>query len=175
MKLFKPATPYISWLMILLLLIFANLAYAAASRPFKATFDVEQRLGRADRCPRSDQGVPGPAGTFNGTGHATHLGAVQVGAEHCLTTKQDMTSVYVFNGKMVLTGANGDVVLADYVGFFTLVSTGVWSFEGNYFITGGTGRFLDASGTGALFGTLQGQFPGFSQTVSLTAEGRISY
>jgi hypothetical protein len=83
--------------------------------------------------------------------------------------------IYAFNGAMRVTAANGDVVLADYAGFFTLVSAGVYSFEGNYFIKGGTGRFQNASGTGALFGTLQGDFTTFAQTVALTAEGRISY
>ena len=70
---------------------------------------------------------------------------------------------------MTLTAANGDAVRADYSGFFALVSPGGYSFEGNYFIKDGTGRFQDAAGTGPLFGT--GSFSSFT----LTAEGGISY
>lgn len=172
MKPFKPATAWSAWLMALVLAS-AGAAHAAPDRPFKASMDVQEQLGRIGRCP-GDQGLPGLGGTLSGTGHATHLGATTIGAEHCVQVRQDQ-SVYIFDGHMVLTAANGDTVLADYAGFFTPVSTGVYAFEGNYFITDGTGRFQGASGTGAVFGTLQGTLPSLSQTLSLTAEGSIRY
>lgn len=170
MKAFKPAT---AWLMALLLAS-AGAAHAAANRPFKASVSVEEHLGRIGRCPGDQPGVPGLGGTLSGTGHATHLGATTIGAEHCMQVRQDQT-VYISDGHMVLTAANGDTVLADYAGFFTPVSAGVYAFEGNYFITDGTGRFQGAGGSGAVFGTLQGTLPSLSQTLSLTAEGSIRY
>ena len=170
MKALKPATACL----MALLLASAGAAHAAPNRPFKASMTVEEHLGNIGRCPGSQPGVPGLGGTLSGTGHATHLGATTVGAEHCVQLRQDQT-VYISDGQMVLTGANGDTVLADYAGFFTPVSAGVYSFEGNYFITDGTGRFQGAGGSGALFGTLQGTLPSLTQTLSLTAEGSIRY
>jgi hypothetical protein len=169
MKLLKPSMPCRAWLMVLLLLASATLANAAPSRPFKATIDLTVTgIGREEKCPGTTPGVPGGGEQLSGTGHAAHLGAVQVLANHCVNSVQQV-NFYFFNGQMALTAANGDVVRADYSGFFTLVSPDVYSFEGNYFITGGTGRFQDAVGTGALFGT--GSFLSFT----LTAEGGISY
>lgn len=167
MKLFKP--PSLAWFMVMLSLAFASLAYAAPSQPFKATLEMAVAgQGRLEKCPEITPGIHGGGQVLRGTGHATHLGAVQVAGEHCVAVKQQDT-FYFFNGEMALTAANGDVVRADYAGFFTLVSAGVYSFEGNYFIKDGTGRFQDASGTGALFGT------GNLSSLTLTAEGRISY
>jgi hypothetical protein len=169
-KLFKPAMPYLAWLMVLLL-TYASLAYAApSSRPFKATMEMTVvGQGRMEKCPVITPGIHGGGQLLSGTGHATHLGAVQAGGSHCADLRQQV-NFYFFNGEMTLTAPNGDLVHADYSGFLTLVSAGVYSFEGNYFIKDGTGRFQDASGTGALFGTGD-----FSTNITLTAEGRISY
>ena len=90
-------------------------------------------------------------------------------SSHCVDPVQQV-NFYFFVGKLALTAANGDLVNADYSGFLTLVSPGVYSFEGNYFIKDGTGRFQGASGTGALFGTGD-----LANVLTLTAEGRISY
>jgi hypothetical protein len=170
MKLFKAAMPYFAWLMVLLL-TYASLAYAApASRPFKATLEMTVTgQGRGPDCPEVAPGLHGGAQTLSGTGHATHLGAVNATSSHCVDLVQQV-NFYFFNGHMTLTSPNSDVVHVDYSGFLTLVSPGVYSFEGNYFIKNGTGRFQDASGTGALFGTGD-----FSNVLTLTAEGRISY
>ena|GEM_PF-2234980 len=169
-KLFKPAMPYLAWLMVLLLTS-ASLAYAAPpSRPFKATMEMTVvGQGRMEKCPVITPGIHGGGQLLSGTGHATHLGTVQAGGSHCADLRQQV-NFYFFNGEMTLTATNGDLVHSDYSGFLTLVSAGVYSFEGNYFIKGGTGRFQDASGTGALFGTGD-----FSTNLTLTAEGRISY
>lgn len=168
MRLFTPSMPYRALLLVLLLLACTTLASAAPSRPFKASLDLTVTgIGRLEKCPGTP-GVPGGGENLSGTGHATHLGAVQVGASHCVNAVQDV-NFYFFNGEMVLTAANGDIVRADYSGFFTLVSPDVYSFQGNYFIKDGTGRFQGATGMGALFGT--GNF----STLTLTAEGSINY
>jgi hypothetical protein len=152
----------------------AGAAQAAPDRPFKASMAVEEHLGNIGRCATSPGTISGLGGTLSGTGHATHMGALTVGAEHCVQLRADQ-SVYISAGHMVLTGANGDVVRLDYTGTFTPVAPGVYAFEGHYDITDGTGRFVGASGAGPLFGTLQGTLPSQVQTLSLTAEGGIRY
>jgi hypothetical protein len=170
----RTAARFFAWFVALWLA--AGPAQAGPNRPFKGSFDVEERIGRLTSCPGVD-GQPGPGATFTGTGHATHLGQVELNSQHCITIKLDQPDkqVYVSNGHMRLTAPNGDWLLADYAGFFTRVSDDVFSFEGNYYITGGTGRFAEASGTGALFGTAQGSFTTVSQTLRLSADGHIRY
>jgi hypothetical protein len=156
-----------------LLAALAAPAYAAANRPFKADIAVQEQLGRSTDC-LGDQGQPGLQGHFSGSGQATHLGAVHILSVHCVTPRQDLSS-FINRGVMTIEGANGDQVFAEYSGFITRSDAGVFTFEGTYFITGGTGRFVDASGMGALLWTVEGDF--FTQVhgVSLTADGRISY
>jgi hypothetical protein len=152
----------------------ATPAHAApGSRPFKASLDLDQRSGRSTVC-LGPQGQPGTAGQLSGTGHATHLGAVQFAGFHCLSFRLNQPT-NVTNGTMTMTAASGDTLRADYSGLISLVSPGVYAFEGNYFIVEGTGRFQEASGSGALFGTLQGEFAPTGQPFSLTADGRIGY
>ncbi len=97
------------------------------------------------------------------------MGSVQVESSHCVDVSQQV-NFYVSRGQMTLTGPDGGLVLADYAGFLTLLSAGAYAFEGNFYVTGGTGRYRDASGTGVLFGAGD-----LSTTWKLTADGRISY
>lgn len=167
MKLFKSVLSR-GGLIGLLLMCCATLASAGASRPFKGTVELTATgMGRLEKCPGSP-GLPGGGETVQGTGHATHLGAIQLTASHCVNLVQEV-NFYLFNGEMAVIASNGDVVHADYSGFLTLVSPGVYSFEGNYFIKDGTGRFDGAIGTGALVGT------GSLSSLTLTADGSISY
>ncbi len=147
--------------------------HAGPERPFKSSLELEHRVGRLTKC-AGDQGQPGSGGTLHGSGHATHLGAVELQSSHCVALRPDQ-SLYLSNGEMRLTAANGDVVLADYAGYLTLVAPGVYAFEGNYFIKDGTGRFQEASGTGAMTGTLKGDFSNNPQGLALSLQGRISY
>lgn len=157
----------------LVLLATAGSAHAGANRPFKASIDAEEHLGRSTEC-LGDQSQPGLRGTLQGTGHATHMGTLQVSAGHCMQQRTD-GSFYASSGRMVLTSASGEVLHADYAGFFLPAGGGTFTFEGNYFVTDGTGRFAGAGGTGALFGTVRGTFPSQIHGLSLSAEGRISY
>ncbi|MBL0420646.1 hypothetical protein JI739_09850 [Ramlibacter sp. AW1] len=154
----------------------ASAAFAGPDRPFKGSLQVEERIGRLGRCP-GPQGQPSLGGTFTGTGHATHLGAVQISGSHCITSEPGTPppAFSLAEGHMTMHSASGDEVLADYAGVFTLVTTGTYTFAGQYVITGGTGRFSDATGGGALTGTLTGDVPSFQQSVSLDALGDIRY
>lgn len=175
MKLFTTRAPCGAGLMVLCIAA-ASLAYAGPSRPFKGSLELEERIGRLTRCP-GPQGQPGTGGTLDGTGHASHLGKVQVSGSHCIESEPGSPppSFQLLDGHMALRAANGDVVLADYSGVFTLATTGNYTFAGQYVITGGTGRFADASGTGVLSGSLQGEVPSFQQAVSIDVEGEIAY
>jgi hypothetical protein len=79
----------------------------------------------------------GGAIVIESLGFATHLGNF---------TRTE----YVFfgpggtiSGEVVFTAANGDELWADFSGAFTSPTT----LEGTYVFTGGTGRFIDATGT----------------------------
>ena len=50
-----------------------------------------------------------------------------------------------------LTGANGDTVVIEMEALTTNIPGGV-TFAGSYTVTGGTGRFAQATGSGALSG-----------------------
>lgn len=160
-------------LVTVLLAALAAPASAGPDRPFKAKVDIQELLGRSTRC-LGDQGQPGLEGHFRGSGQATHVGAVQLLSAHCVTQMQN-GSTFISRATMTLEAANGDRLTGEYSGFITRSDAGVFTFEGTYFITGGTGRFVNASGTGALFWTVEGDFFTQVHNVSLTADGRISY
>ena len=79
-----------------------------------------------------------------GTGNALHMGAVDFDAGHC-QTPQGML------GDWVMTGANGDKVVGTYVAFRVgggPLVVGEWfHLSAAVAITGGTGRFRNATGT----------------------------
>lgn len=87
------------------------------------------------RCSRPSQWVS----TSSGSGVISHLGRVTWTSEHCFQ---------VFAGsfgdaEVVVTAANGDKLFGTYDG----VMTGETTFAETMIITGGTGRFSEASGT----------------------------
>jgi hypothetical protein len=100
-----------------------------------------------------------------GTGNATHLGRFTVEIPHVVNTT-NRTSV----GTYEFTAANGDTLTAGFTGQATLTSPGVLSVVETATITGGTGRFADATGSFIVERV-------FNQVTSLTTgsfEGTIS-
>jgi hypothetical protein len=101
--------------------------------------------------------------TANGSGNATHLGqyAIHYDVEVNLETLAG-------EGSAQLVAANGDVLYANLLGQATPTgTTDVFNVVEEFTITGGTGRFADASGnftlnrevnitTGATSGTMNG-------------------
>jgi hypothetical protein len=76
------------------------------------------------------------------------------------------------SNQLVLTAANGDQIFATYAGTFTIaVAVGV--INGGYHITGGTGRFSKARGTGIVQGIENLSVSPFQGQVQLT--GTITY
>lgn len=139
----------------------STLAFAGPTNvPFKASLTTQEVI-HFD--PVACQSMPFLAGTTTGSGQASHLGAVTGSATDCIMP----TSAYTYtfsNGKLSLIAQNGDELRADYSGNLSPSATPpVFVLNGTYRITGGTGRFANASGTGTVGGlenlaTGQGQF-----------------
>ena len=83
--------------------------------------------------------------TSDGTGRAAHLGRVTYHLSHC--TYEDST---IRVGEMELKAANGDILELTYTGAITQYTPGddyaLWAID--WTVDGGTGRFVDASGSG---------------------------
>ena len=108
-------------------------------------------------------------GDIIGRGTATHLGKVTLASSDWVNPISE-TAFSFISDQLVLTAANGDQILATYSGILRTEGT-VGAITGDYQVVGGTGRFSQATGAGAVQGvediiTGQGQ-------VQLT--GTISY
>jgi hypothetical protein len=80
---------------------------------------------------------------IQGTGNATHLGLFTVDIPH-LVDRQARTGI----GTYTFTAANGDTLTADFTGQATpTASPTILSIVEIAVITGGTGRFADATGS----------------------------
>lgn len=111
----------------------------AGARPFRATLAGEVTFVPSSACP-----APFMSTMTVGSGTATHLGSVTMTAAHC--------AGFVFNGQMTLVAANGDKVFMTYDG--TSTDTPVVHITGGFQITGGTGRFIHATGSGTYTATI---------------------
>ena len=76
------------------------------------------------------------------TGNATKLGRFTVEIPHVVNQ-----AVRVGAGSYIFTAANGDTLTASFTGVGTLIAPGVLSTTETATITGGTGRFADATGS----------------------------
>lgn len=138
--------------------------------PFKAAVVTQETL-RFD--PAACNAPPYLAGTTTGTGVASQMGAISFVASDCIST--GATTFSFGNGQLTITAANGDELKATYSGTLTPLPNPVqlplYTLSGHFNVTGGTGRFEAASGSGYLQGvenTQTGQ--GFFDLV-----GTISY
>jgi hypothetical protein len=130
---------------------------AAAERPFKGTVNAVE-TGT----------IVGPTRFLvrDGGGTATHLGKY---TEH-ITMQINLPTRHSM-GAATFTAANGDTLTATVDGQATPASPGVLSIVEVYTVTGGTGRFADATGTFTMESTVN-QATGLS---SGTFSGAIDY
>lgn len=138
---------------------------ASGSVPFSATL-----TGHANPTPTADPCVL--SNTEGGSGTAVHMGAIAWASSETVNFCSNPDGADV-TGQFTFTAANGDELTGTYV---TLAhpdfAAGIITFSGEWTITGGTGRFAGASGSGTLSG--EGSLaPPFE--VSATFLGRISY
>ena len=113
----------------------------AAQTPFKGTVSADETVVVTP---------PTASLTRDGTGTATYLGRY---TEHIVMTIHLPT--LSSTGTSTFTAANGDTLTATVLGQATPTTTpGVLSIVERYTITGGTGRFADATGTFRLESTV---------------------
>ncbi len=141
----------------------ATVSLDAAARdrpePFVAAAQIAERLqvpnGDAACQPTvQNPGLTG-SGTITGTGLANVVGAFTVTSTDCIRSNVpgQFFPPYTFSSStFTLTAANGDQIVATYGGNAELSPLGLLVLTGTYTITGGTGQFRDASGSGTLAG-----------------------
>ena len=117
----------------------------ARSTPLTISGLTHEQLIPSSDCPSQVGGVT------TGTGFSSILGSVSLKAQDCFT---QIDNYFFFTGTMTFTISGKDVFYADYEGLLkpTLYPS-IFVFTDSVFtITGGTGRFLNASGEGILQG-----------------------
>jgi hypothetical protein len=117
--------------------------------------------------------------TSNGTAYFTHSGKTTYHIDTTFTVSGPNT--FNLAGTSTLVAANGDTAFSTLTGTATATGIGVGEtidFTLVFTITGGTGRFADASGTltaTATSETVSLVGTTFSNRDTFTAEGQISY
>ena len=138
---------------------------ALGSRPFKASIH-----GFAAPTPTPDPCVLSNAETARV--QATHLGRATMESNELVNMCSNPEGADI-DGQFTMTAANGDQLFGTYqtLGHLDFANDDV-TFAGQFTITGGTGRFQDATGGGSIegAGALSPPFDLFAQM-----NGRISY
>lgn len=121
-------------------------AASGAEVPFKAAVHNSTVVSVVDNC--HGKGIPGLLLQVTGEGYATHLGETTWYTD-------DMWGCFdgTQGGTMEFTAANGDQLFGAFVGTWTDVPPAPVTFQGIFWITGGTGRFEGVTGTGNYSGT----------------------
>lgn len=114
--------------------------------PLKVSLDLHEEMGFKPDC-SSQFG-----GTTIGTGNGTHFGKISFKGADCITP---IDNYFTFEGEFILAAANGDKLTGNYDGLFVPINSGpTYSIsDATFEITGGTGRFAQATGSGELQGT----------------------
>lgn len=112
---------------------------AAEQVPFKGTFEATGSPAEVpgDRCPVLTVEI-------HGTGNATHLGSLTTHQSHCVAPP----SLGLTDGVFTLTAANGDELRGIYVAELLPLEPPLFTIDGEFTFTGGTGRFAGATGGG---------------------------
>jgi hypothetical protein len=115
-----------------------------------------------------------PTVSITGTGNYEHLGLTQISIAGAITGFSACGGFTAME-QDTFTAANGDTVLLSVHDVFCPTSSPfVFQFTGVFSITGGTGRFIDASGSGTIQGSIT--FTSASSgTFSGATSGTISY
>ena len=127
--------------------------------PFHATFS-------------GSAAITGPYSTaFAGTGQATHLGSITNDGRVQITGGDDSCPGGIANTHVeVLTAANGDTLTITSLDVACPAGPGKYHGMGHWTVTGGSGRFSDATGSGSFVGS--SDF--VAGTFSITLAGTIS-
>jgi hypothetical protein len=142
-----------------------TVAAGGSSRPFKASIHTfAAPAPTADPCVLSNAEA--------GSAQVTHLGKSEMESNELVNLCSNPEGADI-SGQFTMTAANGDQLFGSYdtLGHLDFANDEV-TFSGQFTITGGTGRFQDATGGGSIegSGTLSPPFDVFAQM-----NGRISY
>lgn len=137
---------------------------AGENKPFKVSLLTQEHVGFSPDCPSKF------GGTTTGTGNGTHLGKVSFSATDCITPMEDH---FTFKGEFTVVATNGDKIVGNYDGSFVPINNGPMYrlSDATFEITGGTGRFAQATGSADLKGTQNTK----TGKGTLKADGTISY
>jgi hypothetical protein len=123
--------------------LIAGALLVALAGPVSAGDQVPFRGTLAGTATITPLGGPMVAVEIDATGTATYLGRFTLEAPH-VVNQATLTAV----GTYTLTAANGDTITADLAGTARMVEPpNVIAITETATVTGGTGRFADASGT----------------------------
>jgi hypothetical protein len=109
-------------------------AKGGSALPFTGTLESTERVESA--------GATADVRHLDGTGHATHLGRFALSADFTVTRATGNAT-----GTATWTAANGDEIVASVVGHGDILVFPTVTIAETHTITGGTGRFANASGT----------------------------
>ena len=84
-----------------------------------------------------------------GQGNASHMGVTTAVTDNQVVNVIDGSATATYT----LTGVNGDTVVLEMIFQTTFLPNNAVTFEGSYTVTGGTGRFYGATGSGDLAGS----------------------
>ncbi len=117
------------------------------TKEIKFSLGTQEQVGYTPTC------LSQFGGTTSGSGKGTHLGVISLAASDCITPMQNY--FISNNGNLTITAANGDKLTGTYSGSFIPTDHPSIYMYDNFTIqiTGGTGRFAGATGSGILEGT----------------------
>ena len=159
------ALKYVTALATVLTLMGSGIVAAGDARPMTGSFTAGV-VPVAQRC--------GPAALtigFEISGVASHLGRLTGIGSNCTEFTLATSSVAIWDGETTLTAADGSTITTIATGTQEAPIGGVATFTITHTVTGGSGRFADASGVWLLTGTINF----LTGVVDGTVDGWLSY
>jgi hypothetical protein len=153
--------------LVVTMVVVSSIAGAQAPLPFRAAIAISESIQVTGTSPCF------LIGEISGTGVAAHLGSLTITSTDCITPMSETTFSFL-SQNVVLTTASGEQIFVDYSGTFN-INGSVGTIVGGYRITGGTGRFADAEGAGAVRGTENLSADLSAGEGRITLVGTISY
>jgi hypothetical protein len=155
----------------------------AASKPFVALISTVEGIGPSD--PPSPSCPVAGTSAGNGKSNLFSKGAsaftnVVLTAKDCVTLDANLSPTRFDQGQFTIVGEPvlgqaSDSITATYQGTLTLNRDGTYALTGTFSVTGGTGKYVGAYGTGELTGTEIINVAAGTAQGQLKAVGKINY
>lgn len=148
-----------------LTLVGAGLASAGEARPMTGQFTAGV-VPAVQRC-----GADALTIGFEISGTASHVGRLSGSGTNCTEFTLATSAVAIWDGETTVTAADGSAITTSSAGTQSAPSDGIATFAVVHTVTGGTGRFAEASGVWLLTGTINF----LTGTIEGTVDGWLSY